>query len=280
MEWLTEYKLPIGKWAKFVVDALIDHAGGFFDTLSVIIEGLIDSVMWVLQTPPPLAIVAITIILAQVVRRSIPFTLFVTFSLLLIINQGYWRETTETLALILSSTFICMLIGVPVGVYSAHHPRFFEWVRPVLDLMQTIPTFVYLIPALILFGLGAVPGLISTVVFALPASIRLTQIGVASTPKDLLEAGEAFGATYWQKLFKIELPYALPNIMAGLTQTIMLSLSMVVIAALVGADGLGVPTLRALNTVNIAKGFEVGVAIVLVAIVLDRFFKSSKSEGR
>lgn len=280
MEWLTEYKIPIGKWAKFVVDGLIDHAGGFFDTLSIIIESLINSVMWVLQTPPPLAIVAITIILAQVVRRSITFTLFVTFSLLLIINQGYWQETTETLALILSSTFICMLIGVPVGVYSAHHPRFFEWVRPVLDLMQTIPTFVYLIPALILFGLGTVPGLISTVVFALPASIRLTQIGVASTPVDLLEAGEAFGATYWQKLFKIELPYALPNIMAGLTQTIMLSLSMVVIAALVGADGLGVPTLRALNTVNIAKGFEVGVAIVLVAIVLDRFFKSSKPEGR
>ncbi|KZL16368.1 MULTISPECIES: choline ABC transporter permease subunit [Pseudovibrio] len=279
MEWLTEHKLPIGKWAKWGVDWLTDNASGFFDAISVAIEWLIDSVLWVLQAPHPLGIVVIATALAFVVRRSFVFSAFVAVSLLLIINQGYWDETTETLALILSSTFICMLIGIPVGVYSAHHPKFFSWVRPVLDLMQTIPTFVYLIPALILFGLGVVPGLISTVVFALPASIRLTQIGVASTPLHLLEAGEAFGATYWQKLFKIELPYALPNIMAGLTQTIMLSLSMVVIAALVGADGLGVPTLRALNTVNIAKGFEVGIAIVLIAIVLDRFFKSSEEKG-
>jgi glycine betaine/proline transport system permease protein len=152
--------------------------------------------------------------------------------------------------------------------------------RPVLDLMQTIPTFVYLIPALILFGLGMVPGLIATVVFAIPAPIRLTQLGVSSTPRQLIEAGEAFGATKSQLLWKVELPYALPQIMAGLTQTIMLSLSMVVIAALVGADGLGVPTLRALNTVNIARGFEVGIAIVLIAIVLDRFFRNDAAGGR
>jgi glycine betaine/proline transport system permease protein len=139
--------------------------------------------------------------------------------------------------------------------------------------MQTIPTFVYLIPALILFGLGMVPGLIATVIFAIPAPIRLTHLGITSTPAALVEAGQAFGATRRQLLWKVELPYAMPQIMAGLTQTIMLSLSMVVIAALVGADGLGVPTLRALNQVNIAKGFEVGIAIVLIAIILDRMFR-------
>jgi glycine betaine/proline transport system permease protein len=143
----------------------------------------------------------------------------------------------------------------------------------VLDLMQTIPTFVYLIPTLILFGLGVVPGLISTVIFAIPAPVRLTYLGVSSVPKALLEAGEAFGSTRRQLLWKVELPHAMPTIMAGVTQCIMLSLSMVVIAALVGADGLGKPVVRALNTVNIAKGFEAGLAIVIVAILLDRIFK-------
>ncbi|HOV05230.1 MAG TPA: ABC transporter permease subunit, partial [Kaistiaceae bacterium] len=214
------------------------------------------------------------------IRRSVPFAAFAAAGLLLIINQGYWEETTETLALVIASTIVCMGIGVPVGIAAAHRPVFYAWLRPVLDLMKTIPTFVYLIPALILFGLGMVPGLIATVVFALPAPIRLTQLGVSSTPKTLIEAGEAFGATGWQLLWKIELPHALPQIMAGVTQTIMLSLSMVVIAALVGADGLGVPTLRALNQVNIAKGFEVGLAIVLVAIILDRLFRAERTGER
>ncbi len=279
LNWLTDYKIPLGDWANEGVNWLTNHATWFFDAVSIAIETFIDGVLWILQTPPPLLTIAIVTLGAYLVRRSIAFTVFVALSLLLIVNQGYWEETTETLSLILCSTFVCMLIGVPVGVYSAHHPRFFAAIRPVLDLMQTIPTFVYLIPALILFGLGVVPGLISTVVFALPASIRLTQIGISSTPVDLLEAGEAFGATYWQKLTKIELPYAMPNILAGLTQTIMLSLSMVVIAALVGADGLGVPTLRALNTVNISQGFEVGIAIVLIAIILDRFFRANDAGG-
>jgi glycine betaine/proline transport system permease protein len=166
-----------------------------------------------------------------------------------------------------------MGLGVPLGIAAARRPWLFAAMRPVLDLMQTIPTFVYLIPALILFGLGMVPGLIATVIFAIPAPIRLTHLGITSTPKTLIEAGQAFGATRMQLLLKVELPFAMPQIMAGLTQTIMLSLSMVVIAALVGADGLGVPTLRALNQVNIAKGFEVGVAIVLIAIILDRLFR-------
>ncbi len=278
MEWLTDNKIPIGKWAKSGVDWLTDNAGFAFDWFSLMLERIIGALLWCLQAPHPLVVVILTSALAWWIKRQLAFPVFVAAVLLLIINQGYWEETTETLSLVIASAIVCMLVGVPLGVYAAHHVRFSAFLRPILDLMQTIPTFVYLIPALILFGLGMVPGLIATVIFALPAPIRLTELGVKSTPQPLIEAGKAFGATPRQLLWKIELPYALPNIMAGLTQTIMLSLSMVVIAALVGADGLGVPTLRALNTVNIAKGFEVGVVIVLIAIVLDRFLRNDKGD--
>ncbi|MCL4159688.1 UNVERIFIED_CONTAM: hypothetical protein GTU68_061678 [Idotea baltica] len=166
-----------------------------------------------------------------------------------------------------------MAIGVPIGIAAAHRPRLYAWMRPVLDLMQTLPTFVYLIPAIVFFGIGSVPGLVATVIFVLPAPIRLTHLGISSTPQALLEAADAFGATKRQKLLKVELPSALPQIMTGLNQTIMLSLSMVVIAALVGADGLGVPVVRALNTVDTAKGFESGLIIVVVAIMLDRMLR-------
>ncbi|MBL4906340.1 MAG: choline ABC transporter permease subunit, partial [Sneathiella sp.] len=244
--------------------------------LAFALEGFIGAILFLLQFPHPLVVAGLTCALAWYLRRSIGFTIFVLLGILLIINQGYWEETTETLALVLASTLVCMVAGIPIGIYAARKPLFFSAIRPVLDLMQTIPTFVYLIPALILFGLGMVPGLIATVIFALPAPIRLTQLGISSTPSELKEAGLAFGGSSWAILWKIEIPYALPQIRAGITQTIMLSLSMVVIAALVGADGLGVPTLRALNQVNIAKGFEVGVAIVLVAIILDRMIRSSE----
>ena len=166
-----------------------------------------------------------------------------------------------------------MGVGVPVGIWAAHKPRAYAVLRPVLDLMQTLPTFVYLIPAIVFFGIGMVPGLIATAIFVVPAPIRLTHLGISSTPKALIEAAEAFGATPRQVLYKVELPYAMPQIMVGLTQTIMLSLSMVVIAALVGADGLGVPVVRALNTVNTALGFESGFVIVVLAILLDRVFR-------
>ncbi|HEX2017961.1 MAG TPA: ABC transporter permease subunit, partial [Aurantimonas sp.] len=206
-----------------------------------------------------------------------PVVLFTLLGLLLIINLGFWRATTQTLALVLAATATSMVIGVPLGIAAARRDWLYAVLRPILDLMQTIPTFVYLIPALILFGLGMVPGLVATVIFSLPASIRLTRLGVASTPRQLIEAAEAFGATPLQRLFKVEIPYALPQIMAGLTQTIMLSLSMVVIAALVGAPGLGVPVLRALNSINVGNGFEAGLAIVLLAIILDRFFRVEES---
>lgn len=195
---------------------------------------------------------------------------------LFILNQGYWEDTTETLALVMTSCLICMGAGVPIGIYAAHRPRLYSLLRPVLDLMQTLPTFVYLIPAIVFFGIGMVPGLIATVIFVLPAPIRLTHLGISETPQEMLEAADAFGASGLQKLRSVELPSALPQIMVGLTQTIMLSLSMVVIAALVGADGLGVPVVRALNQVNAALGFESGLVIVVLAILLDRIFRTGK----
>jgi glycine betaine/proline transport system permease protein len=279
MDWLTAYKIPLGSWIKSLVDLLNAHAAGLFDFISWALGGLIDGMTAGLLAIHPLLLIALLAGLAWLLHRSWQLVLLVVVSLLLIINLGYWQETMETLALVVSATVMCMLIGIPVGILAAHHPRFYTVLRPVLDLMQTIPTFVYLIPTLILFGLGVVPGLISTVIFAVPAPIRLTYLGVSKVPQPLIEAGLSFGASRSQLLWKVELPYAMPTIMAGLTQCIMLALSMVVIAALVGADGLGKPVVRALNTVNIARGFEAGLAIVLVAILLDRLCRRPGSAG-
>lgn len=280
MEYLTDNRIPIGGWAKAFVDWLTTNFEFFFDQLARFLQAVADSLLWVLYGPHPLIVVAVITGLAWWFRRSIGITLFTGLGLLLIINQGYWKETTETLALVLAATAVSMAVGVPLGIAAARRPWVYAIMRPILDLMQTIPTFVYLIPALILFGLGMVPGLIATVIFAIPAPIRLTRLGIISTPPSLVEAAQAFGATPGQVLRKVELPFAMPQIMAGLTQTIMLSLSMVVIAALVGASGLGVPVVRALNTVNIAKGFEAGLCIVILAIILDRLFRSSdEGEG-
>ncbi len=280
MDWLTEHKIPLGRWIRDLVDLLNEHAAWLFNAISDSLGWLIDGFVDLLKWFPPLVLVALVAALAFALHRSWRLVAMVTVSLLLVINLGYWTETVETLALVLSATGICLAVGVPLGIASAHRPWLYTVIRPILDLMQTIPTFVYLIPTLILFGLGVVPGLISTVIFAIPAPIRLTYLGVSSVPKPLIEAGEAFGATRSQLLWKVELPHAMPTIMAGLTQCIMLSLSMVVIAALVGADGLGKPVVRALNTVNIAQGFEAGLAIVIIAIVLDRLCKQRESKSR
>ena len=277
-DWLTDNKIPLGKGIKALVDLLNTHAAWLFDAFSAAlgawIDGLIDGLQWC----PPLLLVGLLAALAFLLHRSFALSAFVVLSLLLVINLGYWDETLETLALVVFAAFVCMVVGVPIGILAARRPWLYALLRPILDLMQTIPTFVYLIPTLILFGLGVVPGLISTVIFAIPAPIRLTHLGISSVPKPLLEAGEAFGATRWQRLWKVELPHALPTIMAGLTQCIMLSLSMVVIAALVGAGGLGKPVVRALNSVNIAQGFEAGLSIVLVAILLDRLCRTSRKQ--
>lgn len=273
MEWLEENKIPIGKWSKTVVDWLTENATPFFNAIETVLEAIIETLLAVFQYPPAFVVILIVCALAWWFKRSTPLVIFVMLGMLFIVNQGYWEETTESLTLVLASALTCMAIGVPIGIFLAHHPRAYSVARPVLDLMQTLPTFVYLIPAIIFFGIGMVPGLVATVIFVIPAPIRLTQLGISSTPKAMIEAGQAFGASSQQLLWKVELPAALPQIMAGLTQTIMLSLSMVVIAALVGADGLGVPIVRALNTVNTALGFEAGFVIVIVAILLDRLLR-------
>ena len=276
MDWLTDYKIPVGKTAKAVFDWMNDNLGGVFDAISTSLEAMIDGILWLLQTPHPFVIIALFVALTWFLQRNWKVCLGVVIGFLFILNQGYWEETTESLTLILSACVVCMGIGVPIGIAAAHRPRLYRAMVPVLDLMQTLPTFVYLIPAIVFFGLGMVPGLIATVIFVLPAPIRLTHLGVSSTPQALLEAATAFGATPKQRLWKVELPYAFPQIKAGLNQTIMLSLSMVVIAALVGANGLGVPVVRALNSVNTALGFESGFIIVVVAILLDRMLRVSR----
>ncbi|MEZ5859018.1 MAG: choline ABC transporter permease subunit [Geminicoccaceae bacterium] len=280
MDWLTSHKIPLGKWISDGVDLLNENAAFVFDAIAWALDLVISSFVDLLQAVPPVLLVLLFAAGAFALHRSWKLALLIVLSLLLIINLGYWKETTETLALVVVATFTCMVIGVPVGIAAAHRPWLYALIRPILDLMQTIPTFVYLIPTLILFGLGVVPGLISTVIFAIPAPIRLTHLGIASVPTPLIEAGEAFGASRWQLLWKVELPHAMPTIMAGITQCIMLSLSMVVIAALVGAAGLGVPVVRALNTVNIARGFEAGLAIVILAIILDRVCKQPERGRR
>ncbi|NBU25446.1 MAG: choline ABC transporter permease subunit [Gammaproteobacteria bacterium] len=267
---VSGHKIPVGR----VIGDAIGHAQAnwkpFFDLVSRVVSGSVDGVHALLRALPSWLLVLGAGALAWLLQRSVPLVAFTVGALLFIMNQGYWAATIETIALVTVATLAATIIGVPLGIAAAHRPRLYAALRPVLDLMQTLPTFVYLIPTLVLFGLGVVPGLISTVVFALPAPVRLTHLGITAVPRPMLEAGEAFGATRWQRLWKVELPCALPSIFAGITQCIMLSLSMVVIAALVGAGGLGVPVVRALNSVQVDVGFEAGIAIVLLAIVLDR----------
>lgn len=277
--WITTHKIPFGDATTRLVEYTKLHARGFFDGVAAFILGSTAAIGAVLKALPPLLLIAVIALVALVLRRSIGLAVFVVLSLLFIMNQGYWDATIETLTLVLAAALIATAIGVPLGIAAARRPRLYAVMRPVLDLMQTLPTFVYLTPTLVLFGLGVVPGLISTVIFALPAPIRMTQLGISSVPKPLLEAGQAFGASRLQLLFRIELPSAMATILAGITQCIMLSLSMVVIAALVGAGGLGVPVVRALNTVQVGMGFEAGIAIVLLAIILDRISRPSDPTG-
>ncbi|MCU9849666.1 choline ABC transporter permease subunit [Defluviimonas sp. WL0024] len=276
--WLADHKIPVGKAAKTLFDWMKDNLKPAFRLISDVMDAMINGILWLLDTPHPLVIVAIFVAITWLVQRNWKTCVMVALGFLFILNQGYWDETMQSMTLILSSCIVCMAVGVPIGIAAAHRPRLYAAMQPILDLMQTLPTFVYLIPAIIFFGLGMVPGLLATVIFVLPAPIRLTHLGVSSTPTALIEALTAFGATKRQVLFKAELPYAFPQIMAGLNQTIMLSLSMVVIAALVGASGLGVPVMRALQSVNTALGFESGFVIVVVAIVLDRMLRRGSAQ--
>ena len=267
------HKIPLGDATSRALDYLKTRCSGVFDGVSLVARGMVDAVTAVLRSVPAVIFIVAAGLLTWAIKRSWSLAFFVSFALLFILNQGYWTPMLETLALVLVATLASVAIGIPVGIAAAHHPRFYATLRPVLDLMQTLPTFVYLIPTLVLFGLGPVPGLISTVIFAMPAPIRLTQAGISAVPAALKEVAHAFGATRFQLLWKVELPSAAPLIRAGITQCIMLSLSMVVVAALVGAGGLGVPVVRALNSVQVATGFDAGLVIVLLAVLLDRIFR-------
>ncbi len=277
-QWIVSHKIPVGDAMAVAIDYIKAHGTFLFDGISIVIRGMVDGLTALLRALPATALIVAVAALAWLLRRSLALAAFVALALLFILNQGYWLATLETLSLVMVATLASAAIGVPVGIAAAHRPRLFAALRPVLDLMQTLPTFVYLIPTLVLFGLGVVPGLISTVIFALPAPIRLTHLGISSVPKPLIEAGEAFGATPMQLLWKVELPSAASTIVAGITQCIMLSLSMVVIAALVGAGGLGVPVVRALGSVQVGMGFEAGFTIVLLAIILDRISRPKERE--
>jgi glycine betaine/proline transport system permease protein len=269
-QFLIDHKIPVGSWGKSFITFITDNFEWLFDGLKSALNWLVDGTTHMLLWCPPVALALALAAIAYGLKRSWPLALGVLAGLLFIINQNLWKETVQTLTLVLYSTAMSMALGIPLGIWAAHKPKVWRVIQPVMDLMQTMPTFVYLIPILILFGLGSASALIVTVIFAMPASVRMTHLGLTSIPKPLLEAGEAFGATKRQMLWKVELPAALPTILAGLTQTIMLSLSMVVIATLIGAPSLGNPVNRALNNRNIPLGIEAGLAIVVLAIILDR----------
>ncbi|NHQ85102.1 ABC transporter permease subunit [Iodobacter sp. HSC-16F04] len=268
-------KLPIGQWVAAGVARLTEPAAGGLAFFSDGLESAVQAMTRVLVACPPLLLLFIATFLIYRLRRSWGLTLFSALALILIDNLAYREATLQTLVQVALASAICMLIGVPLGIAAAHRPWVYRVLHPLLDLMQTIPTFVYLIPTLMLFGLGIVPAMVSTIIFALPAPVRLTYLGLRDIPPPLLEAAKAFGYSPLARLWRVELPAAMPGIAAGLTQCIMLSLSMVVIAALVGAEGLGQPVVRALNTADMALGFEAGLAIVLLAIMLDRLCQSN-----
>lgn len=270
------FRIPLGHWMEQWVLFFTETFDAFFDKISQVIEAVVDKTTAFLLMPHWGIIIGIFVIITSLLHRSIKLFFLVSLGLLLIVNLGLWPDAIKTLVLITFASTISITFGVPLGVLIAKRRIFYAVARPILDLMQTIPTFVYLIPTLMLFGIGIAPGLISTVIFSIAAPIRLTCVGIKQVPVDLLEASRSFGATNWQTLIKVEMPCAMPMIMAGLNQCIMLSLSMVVIAALVGADGLGAPVIRALNTVDIGLGFESGIAIVILAIVLDRTISFNK----
>jgi glycine betaine/proline transport system permease protein len=267
---IAAWKIPVGKWGKALIDFIVDWFQWFFDALKISLNFAVEGSTFLLLQIPPVLLAVLIAGLAYWLQRSRTLAIAVLLGLLFIINQGLWKETVQTLVLVVAATAISMAIGVPIGIWAAHKPRVWRVVQPILDLMQTMPTFVYLIPILILFGLGAAPALIVTIIFAMPAPVRMTYLGITSIPKPMIEAGESFGATKRQLLWKVELPAALPSIMAGLTQCIMLSLSMVVFATLIGAPSLGNPVNKALANRNIPLGIEAGLALVILAIILDR----------
>jgi glycine betaine/proline transport system permease protein len=265
--------IPLGRWIDQSVRFLLDHDGRVFEVVGNTIDGVAAFVEHGLQAVPVWALMAFFIGIG-LWRVGLRFAAFTTLALLLIDVMGFWDQTVITLGLTLSATVISLLLGIPLGIWTAKNKHVAALVRPILDLMQTMPAFVYLIPAAMLFGLGRVPGILSTVIFAMPPAVRLTSLGIRHVNREIVEAGQAFGCTPWQLLYKVQIPNALPSIMQGVNQTIMMALSMVIIASMVGAGGLGNDVLASIQRLDIGLGFESGLSVVLLAIILDRITES------
>lgn len=265
-------KIPLGEGVEILVDWIDSNFGIILDTFSDVTDLMISGINDAFLILPPIMFALLLAIIAYILsKRDLKLAVGTAAGLLLIDNLGMWELAMETLALVISSAFIALIVAIPLGILSAKNETLKHFIKPLLDLMQTMPSFVYLIPAVIFFGLGNVPGLVATVVFSMPPAIRLTNLGIQQVPKELVEVADAFGSTPIQKLLKVEIPVAMPNIMAGVNQCIMLSLSMVVIAAMIGARGLGYQVLVGIQRVDIGQGFEAGLGIVIIAIILDRF---------
>ncbi len=271
--------LPIGKFFEVVIQWLTDNFKPAFDVISTSLDWAITAFEHVLLFLPSWLMILLLVALAfWIAGRGL--AVFTLVGFFLVASMNLWPATMETLALVLAAAFFALLIGVPLGIWSARSSTGERVLRPILDFMQTMPAFVYLIPAVLFFRLGKVPGAMATVIFAMPPAVRLTGLGIRQVPKEVVEAAQAFGSTPRQLLFKAQLPIALPTILAGVNQTIMLSLSMVVISAMIGAGGLGEAVLKGITQLKIGLGFEGGIAIVILAMFLDRITQALGTHGK
>jgi glycine betaine/proline transport system permease protein len=271
--------IPLAEWTESAVDWITDTFDGVFDVLDSAIDLIVGSLEYVLLAPPALVMVAILGVIALLLAGW-RVALFTVLGLVFVISLDLWEAAMETLALVLAATAVALAIGIPIGIIAAKSNAVEAVLRPILDIAQTMPAFVYLVPIVVLLGIGAGPALIATVIFAMPPAVRLTMLGIQQVPRDTVEAAHAFGATPWQTLFKVELPLSLKTIMAGVNQVIMLSLSMVVIAGLAGAGGLGEPVVAGLSQLNVGVSFVGGVGIVVIAIMLDRITRALARQDR
>lgn len=263
-------RLPLGEWIEHGLEFVVDNAAPATRAFSHIVEAGINMVeSGLMAVPQPIAILGFAF-LAWLASRKPGLPLFTLAGFLLIWSMGFWAAAMATLSMVVMATLLSVLIGIPLGVLAGINNTAQRVITPVLDLMQTMPSFVYLIPTIPLFGLGKVAAVFATLIFALPPAIRMTCLGIRQTPAELVECAEAFGATRWQRLYKLELPLAAPTILAGINQTVMLALSMVVVAAMIGAKGLGGEVWKAIQRLNVGLGFEAGIGIVIIAIFLDR----------
>ncbi|MAO64244.1 MAG: glycine/betaine ABC transporter [Balneola sp.] len=267
------FDIPVGDFFEFIINWLTDNLGGFFDLITITVKTFLVGIENILLFPHPIIMIILLAAVAWYISGK-GVGIFTVLGLIVVEGMNMWDATMETMALIFTAVFIALLIGIPTGIWASKNDTAERVIRPVLDFMQTMPAFVYLIPAVLFFGLGEVPGIIATLIFAMPPAVRLTNLGIRQVPEEIREAALAFGSDSRQMLLKVELPVALPTILAGVNQTIMLALSMVVIAALIGAGGLGQPVVTGLQQLDIGLGFEGGLAIVILAVFLDRVTQS------